>query len=39
MCYAGTCKVEEDAVQGSIEKEMMSLSLTWKTGKDMDKKV
>jgi hypothetical protein len=32
-------KVVEDAVQGRTEKEIMSLSLTWKTVKGMDKKV
>jgi hypothetical protein len=39
MCYTGTCKVVEDAVQGSTEKEMMSLYLPWKTVKGMENKV
>lgn len=39
MCYPGTCKVVEDTVQDITEKEMMSLSLVWKTAKGMDNKV
>jgi len=39
MCYTGTCKVVEGTVQGIIEKEMMSLSLAWKTVEGMDNKV